>query len=91
MQSKSLDHRPDTGSRRGAGTASTSRVATPPVLAVRPEQAAAMLGVSRDTFDREIRHELRSVRVGRLHLYPVKELERFVSLHASRPLDEDIR
>jgi hypothetical protein len=42
------------------------------------------LGVSRDTFDRHIRHELRVVRRGRCLIVPVSELERWLDREAAR-------
>jgi len=58
-------------------------VATVPRLALRREEAAAALGVSDDHFDRHVRHELRAVRRGRVALYPVAELERWLEKNAA--------
>jgi excisionase family DNA binding protein len=58
-------------------------------LAVTPEQAAAMLSMSRDTFDRYVRDEVRVVRTGRKVLVPVAELERWVERNAARTLEAD--
>jgi hypothetical protein len=44
-------------------------------LALRPDQAANALGVSRSFFFASILPELRVVRCGRLRLVPVAELE----------------
>lgn len=60
-----------------------SPVATVPRLALRREEAAAALGVSADLFDRHIRHELCAVRRGRVALYPVAELEGWLSKNAA--------
>jgi excisionase family DNA binding protein len=57
-------------------------------LALPPAEAAAMLSMSRDSFDRHVRDELRLVRVGRKVLIPVKELERWLELNAARTLGE---
>jgi excisionase family DNA binding protein len=62
----------------------TARV--PPRLALTPEMAAAALSMSRDTFDRYVRDEVRVVRVGRKVLVPVKELEKWLDHHAARTL-----
>ena len=58
-------------------------------LALSPEHAAARLDVSRDTFDRYIRDELRLVRVGRKVLVPVSELERWLERNAARTIEEN--
>jgi excisionase family DNA binding protein len=47
-------------------------------LAYTPAEAAAMLGVSRRTFDRRILGQLRIVREGRCILVPRRELERYI-------------
>ena len=52
-------------------------------LAVRPAEAAQLLGCSRNHFDRAIRPYLRVVRTGRLVLIPVVELEKWLSREAS--------
>ena len=57
-------------------------------LAVNIETAAELLGVSRDSFDRHIRSELRIVRRGRLLLVPVRELERWLEANSARVLDD---
>ena len=41
-------------------------------------------GVSRDTFDRHICHELRIVRRGRCLIVPVAEMERWLEREAAR-------
>jgi excisionase family DNA binding protein len=50
----------------------------PPRLSLRIEEAADALGVSVDTFERHISPELRVVYVGRVRLYSVPELERWL-------------
>jgi excisionase family DNA binding protein len=55
-----------------------------PRLGLSLDEAAATLGVSRDTFDRHIRHELRVVRRGRCLIVPVSELERWLDREAAR-------
>lgn len=58
-----------------------------PRLALRPEQAAEALGVSRSFFFESILPELRVVRCGRLRLVPVRSLEDWLERNAARALD----
>lgn len=54
-------------------------------VTVVPNEAAAMLGVSRDFFDEHIKPELRIIRRGsKTILIPVLELERWVDRSAAR-------
>ncbi len=56
-----------------------------PRLCVKPDEAAQMLGVSRDFFDEHIKPQLRIVRRGsRTILIPVVELVRWVERNAAR-------
>jgi hypothetical protein len=55
-----------------------------PPVAVPKKQAAAMLGVSVDSFERHIQSDLKVIRKGRLRLYPVAELERWARDSAER-------
>jgi hypothetical protein len=56
-----------------------------PRLCVKPEEAAHMLGVSRDYFDEHVKPELRIIRHGsRMVLVPVAELVRWVERNAAR-------
>jgi excisionase family DNA binding protein len=55
-------------------------------LAVRPAEAARLLGCSRNHFDRSIKPYLPVVRTGRLVLVPVLELEKWLSREASAVL-----
>ena len=52
-------------------------------LTVSVDEAAAVLGVSRDFFDRHIAHDLRLIRVGRRVLVPTRELDRWVDASAA--------
>jgi hypothetical protein len=54
------------------------------ILALRPEQAARALGVSRSFFFAEILPELRVVRRGRLRLVPLRALEEWIDRNAAR-------
>jgi excisionase family DNA binding protein len=60
-----------------------------PRLALSIDEAAAALSVSRDFFDRHIRHELRLVRRGRKILVAVRELERWLEQNAARTFEFD--
>jgi excisionase family DNA binding protein len=54
-------------------------------MTVVPNEAAALLGVSRDFFDEYVKPELRIIRRGRKTiLIPVAELERWVDQSAAR-------
>ena len=64
----------------------TSAGASQPRLAVSPNEAARLLGVSRDFFDKHIGLELRVVRRGRLKLIPIRELERWLEREAALPM-----
>jgi excisionase family DNA binding protein len=55
-----------------------------PRLALSPDEAAAMLGVSRDYFDEHVIEELRVVRRGRRILVALGELERWLDHSATR-------
>lgn len=58
-----------------------------PALALRPEQAARALGVSRSFFFAEILPELRVVRRGRLRLVPLRSLEEWIDRNAAQGMD----
>lgn len=57
-----------------------------PRLSYSPDESARVLGVSRSLFYASIMPELRTVRVGRKRLVPVKELEEWLTRNASRAL-----
>jgi excisionase family DNA binding protein len=64
--------------------------APPPArLALTVPEAAAAVGVSRDSFDRWIAPELRLVRRGRIVLVPVVELERWLEREARVTVEAD--
>jgi excisionase family DNA binding protein len=70
---------------RGAHTKqSAGRRNTLPRLAVSPDEAAAVLGVSRDYLDEHVIGELRVVRRGRRILIALAELERWLDRSATR-------
>jgi excisionase family DNA binding protein len=55
-----------------------------PRLALSPDEAASLLGVSRDYFDEHVIHELRIVRRGRRILVSLAELERWLERASTR-------
>ena len=59
------------------------RKRTLPRLSVSPDEAAEMLGVSRDYFDEHILPDLRIIRRGRRILVPLTELERWLDQTAT--------
>jgi excisionase family DNA binding protein len=65
------------------GSAALPPAALGPRLAVSPDEAAAVLGVSRDYFDEHIIDELRIVRRGRRILVALAELKRWLDRAAS--------
>ncbi len=56
-------------------------------MALNKRDAAAVLGVSVDSFERHVQPELRYVRRGKLRLFAISELERWLDLNAARALD----
>jgi hypothetical protein len=58
-----------------------------PRLALTRAEAAEALGVGLTTFKTRIAPELRVVREGKVRLYPVSELERWLAQRAERTLD----
>jgi excisionase family DNA binding protein len=55
-----------------------------PRIALRPDEAAVALGVSRSTFYERVLPELRCLTVGRVRLVTVAELERWAGREARR-------
>jgi hypothetical protein len=70
-----VDDRPVSRARRGAGE-------TAPRLALSRRQAAEALGMSLRSFQRPVQPHLRCVYVGRVRLYAVSELERWLRENA---------
>ena len=58
-----------------------------PRIALRVEEAAAALGMSRDSFDRYVLPDVRVIRRGRLILVPVTELHRWCERAAALTLE----
>lgn len=62
-------------------------VDVPPVaLAVSREEAAALLSISVDTFERHVLPDLRVVQVGRRQLVTIRELESWLTSNSARAL-----
>ena len=61
--------------------------ASVPRLALTRAEAAEALGVGLTTFKTRIAPELRVVREGKVRLYPVSELERWLTERAERTLE----
>jgi hypothetical protein len=61
-----------------------SDVAPIPRLALTREEAADAIGMSLNSFERHVQPTIRLVRLGRMRLVPVAELERWLSENASR-------
>jgi excisionase family DNA binding protein len=59
-----------------------------PRLALSPDEAAAVLGCSRDFFDEHVAPELRMVRRGRRRFVAVRELERWLDRSAALAYDQ---
>ena len=55
-----------------------------PRLALTREEAAAALGMSLDSFERHIQPTLRLVRLGRMVLVPVREIDHWLDENAAR-------
>ena len=57
-------------------------------LALSKREAAAALGISINSFERHVQPDLRLVRRGKLRLFPVEELERWLRENAELTLEE---
>lgn len=62
-----------------------------PRIALRVDEAAASIGVSRESFDLYVADDLRWIRRGRLKLVPVTELQRWVDRNAALTLPDPLR
>lgn len=61
-----------------------------PRLAVRKSEAAELLGLSDESFDRYVRPFVPTVRLGTLRLYPVAAIALFLEEHADTPIADDL-
>jgi hypothetical protein len=59
-----------------------------PSLALPVDQAAASLGISENHFRREVLPHVRSIKLGKVRIVPVIELERWLYLHGRFADDE---
>lgn len=59
-------------------------------LALNRAQAATALGMSVDSFERNVQPEIRIVRRGRLRIVPVSELERWLAENGEAPLAHEL-
>ena len=66
---------------------SATSTAPIPRLALTREEAAAAIGMSIDSFERHVQPTLRLVRLGRMRLVPIGELERWLTDNAERTLE----
>ena len=57
-----------------------------PRLALTREEAASALGMSLDSFERHVQPTIRLLRLGRMRLIPIRELDRWVDAHAGQTL-----
>jgi len=56
----------------------------PPIVFALPrEEAARSLGMSVDSFERHVQHEVRLIRRGKLRLVPIAEIERWCEDNAA--------
>lgn len=62
----------------------------PPRLALRRAEAASALGMSLDSFERYVQPFVRLLRLGKLRLVPVVELERFLAEQADEPMIDSL-
>ena len=58
-----------------------------PRITLSLDEAALALGISRDSLERHVLHDLRVIRRNRLRLIPVSELQRWADDAAERTLD----
>lgn len=80
-------HTSDSRDLRGDRRRAAVNARTVPRVALTKREAAAALGISVDSFERYVQYELRVVRCGRLRLFPVNELERWITENAEGPLE----
>ncbi|HUN77904.1 MAG TPA: hypothetical protein VMU32_03195 [Solirubrobacteraceae bacterium] len=55
-----------------------------PRLALRIKEAAEALGMSVDSFERYVEHQVELLRIGRMKLVPVAELQRYIDENSYR-------
>jgi hypothetical protein len=77
---------PQGNQHTGAGPVAAV-VAPIPRIALTREEAAASLSMSIDSYERWVQPHVRMVRLGRMRLVPISELQRFVDEHAEHVLE----
>ena len=75
-------------SRAGSGARRQNLREARPQLALSKPDAAAALDVSINSFERHVQPELRVVRRGKLRLFPVEELERWLRENSERVFED---
>lgn len=68
-------------------SAAVQHIGSIPRLALTREEAAISLSLSLDSFERHVQPTVRMVRLGRMRLVPIRELDRWLEENASRTLD----
>jgi hypothetical protein len=64
-----------------------SDLAPIPRLALTREEAAAAIGMGLDSFERHVQPSIRLLRLGRMRLVPIHELERWLEQHAEHTIE----
>ena len=59
-----------------------------PRLALTREEAAASIGMSVDSWERHVQPSIRLIRLGRMRLVPIRELERWLEQNAEHTITE---
>ncbi len=59
-----------------------------PRTALTREEAATSMGMSLDSWERHVQPSIRLVRLGRMRLVPIRELERWLETHAEHTITE---
>jgi len=71
------------------GGLAMSDAAPIPRLALTREEAALSLAMSLDSFERHVQPTIRLVRLGRMRLVPITELERWLEQHAGHTINRE--
>jgi hypothetical protein len=70
-----------------ASSSAVRRLKEPRRLALTKREAAAALGMSIDSFERHVQPELRVVRRGRLRLFALFEIERWLRENGAKTIE----
>jgi hypothetical protein len=71
----------------GARTVARAQLPVPPRLALTKREAAGALGMSVDSFERHVQPELRVVRRGKLRLFALSEIERWLRDNGAKTIE----